>query len=548
MEKEYNEEHRVPVEHTFKCDKDVQFVVGRHSQLEFVSIACEFDLVTDSGFQALVSLENLQCLELTGSDITGEGIEHIATNASLKTLNLRYSSKLTNEGISNVLVIFGESLEILDLSWSTVVTVIEAPLPKLKELKLSWVNLTGLEQLLSRLADNLTVLDLSGTRVTGEEFTTPLPKLKSLNLSNCDDLFSLNSKVFGDALRSLSLVETELPFSSKVSLVKNQTLLEDLDIDIWRVTGDHDGHLSNMLKTSGARLKVLRVNSDYLTGECFTSLKDNISNLQELAFHTVSLNEPSFNNLMRTVGPSVKKLTLEGLGCTGSQLNLSDITFSHIEYLALEWCDQFTDSVVSTIIGHCGPNLKNLKVTDSPFSGDLLSQYSVSFPLLERIEVTGGDDIDQALTTTGLCAMFRTAGTKLKNLKIHHANFTGRGLSEFSAALSDLESIEFGWCSFNDEGFLELFSHGKSDVRSLELLYTDLSGVRLGESSVRFPQIRCLDLSNAPHLNKEGFRAILAMCGPSLKCVKAKPHLISYKTRGSLKTRGITVFLGLNLR
>jgi len=213
----------------------------------------------------------------------------------------------------------------------------------------------------------------------------------------------------------------------------------------------------------------------------------------------------------------------------------------------LMWCMQFTDSVVSNIIGHCGPNLKNLKVTDSPFSGDLLSQYSVSFPLLESIEVTGGDDIDQALTTTGICAMFRMTGTKLKNVKIYHANFTGRGLSEFSAALSDLESIEFGWCSFNDEGFLELFSHGKSNIRSLELFYTHLPGVRLGESSVRFPQIRCLDLNSAPRLTKEGFTAILAMCGPSLKCVKVKPDRISNQTRGSLKTRGITV-LGLNLR
>ena len=546
MEKQYNEEHRVLVEHTFKCDKDVQFVVGRHSQLEFVSIACEFDLVTDSGFQALVSLENLQCLELTGSDITGEGIEHIATNASLKTLNLRYSSKLTNEGISNVLGIFGESLEILDLSLSRGVSEIEAPLPKLKELKLDSVDLTGLEQLLSRLADNLAVLDLSSTSITGEEFTTPLPKLKSLNLSWCPLLSYLDLKVFGYDLRSVNIFASrQLPLSPKLSLVKNQKLLKDLKIDFSSVTGDHDEHISDMLKTSGARLRVLHVDCGNLTGECFASLKDNISQLQELKIVGSSLNEPSFNNLMRTVGPSLKKLTLELKGCTGSQLDWSNITLSQLEYLELMWCMQFTDSVVSNIIRHCGPNLKNLTVYCSQFSGDLLSQYSVSFPLLESIAVNGGNV--RALTSTGICAMFRMAGTKLKNVKIYHANFTGRGLSEFSAALSDLESIEFGWCSFNDEGFLELFSHGKSNIRSLEQLYTHLSGVRLGESSVRFPQIRCLDLNSAPRLTKEGFTAILAMCGPSLKCVKVKPDRISNQTRGSLKTRGITV-LGLNLR
>jgi len=533
----------------FISDKDIQSLVEMHPELEFVSITCEHVSLSNSGLQALVSLKNLKLLdlELTGSAITGEGITHTPNAARLKTLNLTDSRKLTNEGIKNVLGICGESIEILDLSGTRGVSVLDVPLPKLKELKLSYVNLVGLGQLLSSIAHNLTVLDLSGTQITGEEFTTPLLNLKSLNLRACPILTSLDLKIFGSNLRILDLFGTQqVPFSEKVSLIKNQTLLEDLDMDFyWFVTGDHDDHLSDMLKTSGAKLKVLHVGSEEMTGKCFPSIKDYISNLEELDICAFELSESNFNFLMQTVGPSVKKLNMDCAGFTGSQLDLSNITLSQIEYLEFNCWQFFTDAAVSQIIGHCGPNLKKLVVNGSPFSGDLLSQYSATFPLLESIEVSGNSSF-QMMTTTGLCALFRMAGTSLKNVEIEYASFTGEGLSEFSSALTNLESLTFGFCPFNDTGFLELFSHDKSNVLSLNLADTNLSGVGLVKSSVLFPQIQNLNLNTPPersHLTEDGLTAILAMCGPSLRTIDVQPDLISDQTRASLKLRGVTVKL-----
>ena len=311
------------------------------------------------------------------------------------------------------------------------------------------------------------------------------------------------------------------------------------------VTGSHDDYLSDMLKTPGAKLKLLHLGSINLVGECFSTLKDTLSDLEDLSISSSSLNEKSFNDVMRTVGPIVKRLKLERLKFVGSVLDLSSVSLSQIVYLEVQGCRALTDPVVTTIIGHCGPDLKTLILENTRFSGELLAQYPVTFPLLEKLEVTG--TLMTKVSDAGVCAMLRVAGRNLKHLKLSHVfKFSGKGLSEFSESLGNLESLKFESCPFSDDGFLELFSRGMSSVRSLKLISTAISGITLGNSTITFPQIQSLDLSAPPtrsQLSAEGFNNILEMCGPKLTTVNVQADLISPETEAILEKRGISVLV-----
>ena len=519
------------------ADIEVQILTVRHTKLEQVSISSWS--FSDSGFLALVSLKNLQLLELTNSSITGEDIGPVENHVTcLKTLNLSDNLYLTDEGTNRILDIFGETLESLNLSNSLDVTVIKNPLPMLKELLLKALNIDELGELLSRVGNNLTVLDLSESDITGDEFTTPLPNLNSLSLNSCRCLKKLDLGLLGPGLTKVGLgSECALPVSLKVSLVKKQKMLEDLEVHFDQGTEFPDIYFSDMLKSSGAKLRLLKLHSDTgLTGECFTTLEKNLSNVQDLEICSSSIDESNFNNLMRIVGGSVKRLKLADLKCSGSQLNLSNITLSQIEYLCFEYCETLTDSVISIIIGNCGPKLTKLDVNSAKFSGDLLLKYQAKFPQLDSLRVAGCD----ALSSTGVCAMLRMAGSNLKDVKLSRANFTGSGLSEFSESLLNLESLTIDSCPFTDKGFLELFSHGTSNVRSLELKKTAMTGGGLRGSSITFPQISRLNLGNSYQLmTSEGVLNILKMCGQRLKSVFAHPNLISSETKTLMKERRI---------
>ena len=244
-------------------------------------------------------------------------------------------------------------------------------------------------------------------------------------------------------------------------------------------------------------------------------------------------------------GPKMLRLfaaTVIGLdGSSYAQLDLPYYALSRIETLELLSCS--ADSAVSSFIGHCSPTLKELKVTGSQFSGDLLSQYSATFPLLKSLKL-----IRTQISNTGLCALLRMAthGKNLKNVELYfNPNITGQGLSEFSKSLVDLDSLNLSGCHLNDEGFLELFSHGKSNVKSLSVGYTiTMSGVGLGKASIYFPQVQFVELYTPRETSQwtpAGFMNILKMCGPELRLVDVGPNLISTEVRTVLDERGISV-------
>jgi hypothetical protein len=142
--------------------------------------------VTDAGLEHLKGLTTLQMLDLSGTEVTDAGLEHLKGLAKLRTLDLAVT-KVTDAGLVHLKGL--TELQSLDVGGTRVTGAgLEhlKGLTKLQSLNLLWTRVTdaGLEHL--KGLTKLRTLSLSETKVTdaGLDHLKGLTELHSLDLSN----------------------------------------------------------------------------------------------------------------------------------------------------------------------------------------------------------------------------------------------------------------------------------------------------------------------------------------------------------------------------
>ena len=182
------------------------------------------DYLTDNGLLQFLQLcgSTLRSLIISGTDITGENLsEYKGTLPCLENLDMRYC-QLTDRELVQIFKLCGSTLRSLDLSDTNItgenLSEYKGTLPCLENLELSYCHqLTdrGLVQIFQLCGSTLRSLDISYTRITGEnlpEDKGTLPLLENLNMHDCRHLTNKGllqiRQLCGSTLRSLDISGT----------------------------------------------------------------------------------------------------------------------------------------------------------------------------------------------------------------------------------------------------------------------------------------------------------------------------------------------------
>lgn len=181
------------------------------------------DKLTDSGMWKLTKLQQLQKVNLTGTNIGDEGLKALATLPQLKSLDLTQTN-ITNEGMKTLLAV--RNLKFLGVAQTRVKNDGLATIGKMSNLKklsigfLPWVDQKGIEQLQTL---RLQWLFMPGLGL-GDS-------LKSLCKIRTLVLLDLQGSVLSDA---------------RLSQIKDMVWLQSLDIRGTAVTAQGMEYLSNL--------------------------------------------------------------------------------------------------------------------------------------------------------------------------------------------------------------------------------------------------------------------------------------------------------------
>jgi len=229
-----------------------------------------------------------------------------------------------------------------------------ARLPHVKGIRLNLAftlrSTGGVPDLLSLSASVLRSLDLSGTRVTGQELagsTIQLAELNTLNLASCELL-------------------TDAGLSDIFNVCGHQ--LQSLDISDTNITG-------RRLCEADAKLK--RLENLNISRCCLFAWTDQIQ-------------------LLSITGSGLITLDLSMTGMTGEGLTDPDLRLTSIERLNLSRCKQLTDAGLIAILRIVGAHLRTLDLFGTRITGQGLADCLLKFPNLKNIYMDDCQNLSQA--------------------------------------------------------------------------------------------------------------------------------------------------------
>ena len=388
--------------------------------------------------------QTLRVLDLNSTHVTGEEMVHDLY--VLEDLNLSHCLKLTDQGLMNIVErVAQESLKTLNLSFTKITG--EALLRRVKKFRnLRYLNLSacrllkdgGLSFFLQICGSRMRSLNFSRTSINGEQID---PNINASNVcaenllldtsgTNLTDLgLRLLLERFVQGPTVLDLTGTKITGEGISDLEQPLKHLEQLILnDCKRLT---DKGLLVMLKKLVRPLKTLKLNYTQITGESFASLdRAQIEGMSLYKCNT--LTETGLFEILRSCGQHLKYLNLSNHTLTGSQIKGFASRLS-LEFLNLFECKQMEDEALQAILSCSASTLKNLNlrrtsVTDASFTGftaRLEEVKEVSF-----FECSGLGDV-------GLSEFLKICGSKVQILDLTETKITGEGLFQLVAENSE---------------------------------------------------------------------------------------------------------------
>ena len=150
-----------------------------------------FTRLTDQGLLKILSMcgNNLQDLDISFTDITGQGLDEVQGKfGKMKELNLQNCTRVTNQGLLKLLRICGNKVQLLNIS-ATQISGQGLDQPSEKFVNLKTLNLhycsrltdQGLLKILKICGSKLQNLDISRTNITGKGLDQLQGKFSDLN-------------------------------------------------------------------------------------------------------------------------------------------------------------------------------------------------------------------------------------------------------------------------------------------------------------------------------------------------------------------------------
>ena len=212
---------------------------------------------------------------------------------------------------------------------------------------------------------------------------------------------------------------------------------------------------------------------------------------------------------------NMEKVEIHSGKITGTELNPGVNYSKNIHFLTLR-CSGLLDPELVRILQLCGTHLKTLAIPDSSITGKGFSVLLGKLINLETLDVKGC----KYITKEGMIEILQMCGTQLKVLDLTGTYISGEGLSVLKAKLSNLDTLNLGFCRFiTKQGMLELLQMCGAKLTVLQIYGTIVTGEGLSALQGKLENLDMLDLKYCRRITTQGMIEILQMCGTKLKAL-----------------------------
>ena len=497
--------------------------------------------MSDEGLNDVLSLENLKFLKLYNTSVTGDRLDSgLGRSTSLETFSLINSHELTDHGLSKILGVIGENLKVLNLRSTGITGEFNfiTNLTNLTELKLYYCwNLTdkGLNQILKICNhDKLSHLDIGCSSVTGEglsELSQSFNKVKRINFEYGSNLTDKGLcqifRLFGGSLKSLDLNNSAIIGEGLSEFTETLSNLEDLYCyDCSDLT---DKGLCEIFRICGDSLVSFKAFlCPGISGEGLDGFQSVLPRLVKLDLSHTNLNDDGLVHIIRICGPNLLVLDIGDTKVTGDGLHGFEILDSVIEHLNLNSIPTLTEGGLAEIFRVCGLNIRllnlsNINLTSCSFDGKLNN--------LRKLDLSGEDIQDSLLQD-----ILKMCGTYLNRLNLRESQVTGEGLVDYTYVLSQLEELDLSHCSsLTEHGIKEILQISGASLKYLDISKNSLTFEFLSELDQPLGNLTELNLSNCKQLTDVGLQEILKISGGSLRRLDIERTSVSDEFRSVLE-------------
>lgn len=497
------------------------------------STAASTDL---SGLDALQP-DDIDSLWLRKTDVTNDGLKHVARLTGLKLLDLD-STRLTDEGIKHLGTL--KELRLFKFDGFSVVqegfgigdegVAVLAKLPKLQVMIIRRSNVTDVGMIHLRNMPLLRELDVGGTKVSDRSLPllSRLPNLESLSLGTYEegaDVTDAGAVHLGrlKTLRHLDLSGTKITDAALVHIGK-LPLLEFLSLSYTKVTEQGLGHLSTLKSLKRFRFYFYANVTDEGAGHLakIPSLVRIRSNLE--------VTDAGVAELAKL--PLLENLNLEGSQITDASLPLI-AAMPSLKSLWFQYCG-ITDEGIQALAGH--KSLEYLLISDNAnVTGEGLRVLQ-ELPALKSLNLSFDRELLKEQSDKihlqhlhGLDALTRLiiggvalSNSDLKNigrmktltyLEIRSGLVVNDEVIGQLAGLTSLNVLSFRETTVTDAGLAQLVDLGDLEHLNISGLFTDRGLEHLNQ----LKSLRSLQVAS-PHLTEEGV-VHLKQAHPSLQAI-----------------------------
>ena len=212
------------------------------------------------------------------------------------------------------------------------------------------------------------------------------------------------------------------------------------------------------------------------------------------------LNDEDVCKLLESAQHILVSVFLFGSQFSGEHL-AGHLKLTKLKSLQLPWCIHLSDVGLCNLLNKCGLELESLDLYYSKITGAALVGLDVKLTKLKYLNLSGCSN----LTDSGLRNLLNNCGSQLESLDLSYTYISGTALVGLDVKLTKFKNLNLSGCSnLTDSGLRNLLKNWGSQLESLDLDITKISGTELTDciQTHALEELRVLRLVRCPNVNE----------------------------------------------
>jgi len=271
---------------------------------------------------------------------------------------------------------------------------------------------------------------------------------------------------------------------------------------------------SSLLSVTGERLRVLDLGGTNISFKEIASISIVLGQLEKLSLENcMSLTEEALVSILNKTGERLGCLNVAGTNLTFADMSGILRNLDALQELNLTYCRMMTDGGLTSLLSKTGPSLKVLNLDNTNIALTDVSM-TANLPKLETLTLS----CCKSLTEAGLIALVDLAQGNLRTLKLADTNLTFSAFPFLAQPLTNLQALDMYQCkNLTDDNLTSILNKIGEDLRSLNLVGTNLSLLRMDAVTNNFPRLETLSMYVCASLREPGLVSLLNRTGRNLQ-------------------------------